>query len=107
MTIGYSDYCTEDEIIKIKLDTGGELAVRMKQRYLGYYGPNTDIEIDFSDDDAKDVCFKIGGAFYTALEIIQWCNMAHDEIHADVSAAERAQGEMDEELRSPYWSGRV
>lgn len=84
MTIECKDYNHESQYLTIGLDTGGSVLCNMADELFGYYGNNCDIELWFHSDDLKDLCFKIGGNFYTALQIVQWCEANHDAIRREV-----------------------
>lgn len=80
--INYTEYDIERQQITIKLDTGGELIANMQHEYLGYYDTIA-IELDFTDDCAKDLFFRIGGQIYCAVQIILWALDNHGDIHKE------------------------
>ena len=102
--ITYKEYDTQDQVITISLNTGGELTIDMELEVLYLNGENG---LDFSSDDAKDVYYKINGELYTALQVIQWAQNNHQEIHAAAEQEEASESDYQDEVSSPYWSGRV
>lgn len=102
-----TDYDTEDQKMTIKLDTGGEVVLNMADEYFAYYGPGCDIELEFIDDAAKDICFSIGGSCITVLQIIQWAHANHDDIHQETLQEEADEADHIREVSSPFLSGRI
>lgn len=86
MTIRCKDYEYDCQQIGIGLDTGGNVLCDMAEGLFSYHGNNCDIELQFHDDDCKDLIFRIGGEHYTALQIVQWCEANHDEIRRETLA---------------------
>ncbi len=107
MSITYSDYDTQSQIITIKLDTGGQLLIFMDDITLAYYGPGLDIELPFKADAAKDIIFLINGLHYTALQVVQWCVNNHESIHNNEAKEAEDNEAMIAELSCPKASGRI
>lgn len=107
MNILYKHYCTEEQIITLDLDTGGEVKIFMNNDLFAYYGPANDIEIDFSDDDAKDIFFSVGGSPITVLQIIQWAQANHDYIKAEQEKYEAYEADHIKEVSSPFLTGTI
>jgi len=86
MKIHAYDY--DSQVITYKLDTGGLIKVDMAEEIL-YYHLTPDLytfELEFKDDSAKDIWFKIDGMMYTALQVIQDAEYQHDDIRAECGA---------------------
>lgn len=107
MNLQVISYDTESQTITIKLDTGGDFQLNMKDEYIAYYGPGCDIEMDFTADAAKDVYFSAGGSPITVLQIIQWAEKNHNAIHSETLEEERREDDYIRQNSCPYLSGRI
>jgi hypothetical protein len=105
-TMIYKEYDTELQIFTIALSTGGEIKVDMNDEYL-IYNFNIDIELEFSNDAAKDICFIVNDVCYTAQQIIQWCQYNHDSIHQEHEDEQREDLLEAAFLSCPQMTGRV
>lgn len=82
------EYDHESKVITYPLDTGGMLKIDMADEILYYHMISKvyEFEIEFKDDAGKDVWFKIGGEFYTALQVIQDAQSVHDMLKRETEA---------------------
>lgn len=87
------DYDYESRIMTYSLETGGKVSVHIEDELFTYYGPGLDLEIYFYDDAAKDIWFKIGGEYYTALQIIQRAEADHDAVRHEYEMESASEGE--------------